>query len=230
MTLPTVSASVNTANLHPELDRRLAAFFAHPTIVDRCKIVSAERSRASQVRLWLQSQATGNPPSAANPYRTIGVDEQGRKWTGSYHMLQPDGRVHAVDLRRYGTLTWGQLEPVANTFGLRRTVPSEDWHYQAAVLRGGRLVFFDAPALVAPPTPVLPPAPVDPTEDDDAMEILTNATTRASYLLVGSVLAPMTGEKRDAYKTYGVRERFMLAEDFAAVADVAARQGLIAST
>ena len=62
------------------------------------------------------------------------------------------------------------------------------------------------------------------------MEILTNATNGASYLQVGSVLAPMTGEKRDAYKTYGVRERFLLGEDFDAIADVAARQGLIAST
>lgn len=212
MTLPTVSASVNTANLHPELARRLAAFFGHPTILDRCKIVSAERSRAAQVRLWLQSQATGNPPAAANPYRTIGVDDQGRKWTGSYHMLQPDGRVHAVDLRRYGTLTWGQLEPIANTFGLRRTVPSEDWHYQAARLVGGRLVFFDAPALAAPPAP--PPVVVPPSEEDDDMIMARNSNTGEVVLLDGPAVRLLTGAVYGQLIAAGVKQVDVPEPDF----------------
>lgn len=211
MTLPTVSASVNTTNLHPELDRRLAAFFAHPTILDRCKIVSAERSRAAQVRLWLQSKATGNPPAAANPYRKIG-EGPGGTWTGSYHMLQPDGRVHAVDLRRYGTLQWRQLEPVANSFGLRRTVPSEDWHYQAARLVGGRLVFFDAPALTAPPQP--PPVVVPPSEEDDDMIMARNSDTGEVVLLDGPAVRLLTGAVYGQLIAAGVKQVDVPEPDF----------------
>ncbi len=68
VTLPTTSSRVRTAELHPRFRARLEAFFQHPEIAGKVKIVSGVRTIADQQRLYdLYKRGRGN--LAANPHR-----------------------------------------------------------------------------------------------------------------------------------------------------------------
>ena len=108
-------------------------FFGDAEIEGRVVIVSGCRTLAKQKYLfngWVKRLPGFN--LAADPNRVFG----GGKWRGSWHMQQADGYCYAVDLRRkrniFGKskISWADVERVAKEYGLRRTVPSENWHYQ----------------------------------------------------------------------------------------------------
>ena len=126
MRLPTTSKHVRVDLLHPTFKARLDAFFKHPEIAGQCAIVSGVRSYADQKYFWdLYQSGKGN--LAANPDRYM----SNGKWKGSYHMQQPDGYGHAVDLRIIGRkLTRARCAEIAKTYGIVQTVRSEWWHMQ----------------------------------------------------------------------------------------------------
>jgi len=112
----------------------------------RVGVTSSTRSRAVQedlYRRWLAG--TYKVPAVANPNGNGHLSPWGWRWRGSYHMPQGDGFSHALDLNRSGC-TWAQLEELARSCGLRRTVSNEPWHYQWV----NRATIFEAPALVTP--------------------------------------------------------------------------------
>jgi len=125
--------------LHPTFKARLDAFFKHPEIAGKCAIVSGVRSYADQKYFWdLYQSGKGN--LAANPDRYM----SNGKWKGSYHMQQPDGYGHAVDLRITGRgLTRLRCAQIAKTYGIVQTVRSEWWHMQWQT----HSAIFDAPAM-----------------------------------------------------------------------------------
>jgi hypothetical protein len=139
--LPTTSSRVRTAELHPRFRARLEAFFRHPEIAGKVKIVSGVRTIADQRRLYdLYKRGRGN--LAANPDRQLA-----NGFRGSYHMQQNapgcDGYGMAVDLRITGRgLTWARLHQIIRTFGMRPTVRSENWHMQPGRMGGGRFEWF----------------------------------------------------------------------------------------
>ena len=141
MSLPTTSSRVRTAELHPRFRTRLEAFFAHPEIVGKVKIVSGVRTIADQRRLYnLYKSGRGN--LAANPDRRLANGFQ-----GSYHMQQNapgcDGYGMAVDLRITGRgLSWARLHQIIDTFGMKPTVRSENWHMQPGRMGNGRFEWF----------------------------------------------------------------------------------------
>jgi len=139
--LPTTSSRVRTAELHPRFRARLEAFFAHPEIAGKVKIVSGVRTIADQRRLYdLYKRGRGN--LAANPDRRLA-----NGFRGSYHMQQNapgcDGYGMAVDLRITGRgLSWARLHTIITTFGIRPTVRSENWHMQPGRMAGNRFDWF----------------------------------------------------------------------------------------
>jgi hypothetical protein len=136
--IPTTSASVNIRDLHPRFRDRLAAFFQHPEIVGKVKVVSGARTIAQQRALYAKYKA-GKGNLAANPDRVRGG------WRGSAHMCQQgfDGYAYAVDFRITGRgLSTARLNEIAATFGVVKTVPSEWWHHSPIQLRNNKLVWF----------------------------------------------------------------------------------------
>ncbi len=124
-------AGVNVELLHPILRRRLDALHADPRTRGRLSIYSGVRTYAHQKRLYDDWVAGRRKDVAANPERVIGdrtfFGVSGIA-QGSWHMAQPrlGGWGYAADLAGYDAGT----EAIAREYGLLRTVPSEQWHYQ----------------------------------------------------------------------------------------------------
>ena len=113
-------------HLHPVLLFRLAgAWWGSQLLRDHATIESAARTVAQQTALFAKWR-DGSGNLAADPSRVIAPG-----FRGSYHMVQADGFAHAVDVRRTGPLSWSQVNDELRIWGLQRTVPGEDWHYQA---------------------------------------------------------------------------------------------------
>jgi hypothetical protein len=149
MALPTTSKWVRTDLLHPTFKARLHALLNEDSrIAGKVKIVSGVRSYADQKRLydgWKAGKAGFN--LAANPDRYM----RNGKWKGSYHMQQPDGYGHAVDLRIVGRgLSTGDVARIAKDYGVCQTVwnPFEWWHFQWQTTTN----VFPAPAMEGKPT------------------------------------------------------------------------------
>ena len=159
--LPTTSQWVDLSLLHPEFKRRLEAYFADPRIKGKVKICSGGRTYNQQKELYTKHK-NGKGNLAANPDRRFGpkgLDGKGI-WRGSWHMQQIDSYVYAVDIRLTGRISWAVAHDVADDYGIRKTVPSENWHMQPRYTSE----WFPAPAFdkdySAPPTPA--PEPVLP--------------------------------------------------------------------
>jgi len=137
--IPTTSRHVNINDLHPRFRARLEAFFQHPEIAGKLKVVSGARTVAQQRALW-QKWKAGRGNLAANPDRV-----RSGGWRGSQHMCQPafEGYAYAVDFRITGRgLTTNRVNEIAATFGIVKTVPSEWWHHSPIQLRNGKLTWF----------------------------------------------------------------------------------------
>ena len=117
----------NVAQLHPVLVFRLAvAYWCSELLRNNVRIESAARTVDQQRHLYARWR-NGQGNLAADPDRTIAPG-----FVGSYHMVQPaTGYAHAVDLTRTGPVSWSQVHAELTPMGLLRTVPGEDWHYQA---------------------------------------------------------------------------------------------------
>jgi hypothetical protein len=124
--IPTTSQWVDLRYLHPEFTRRLEKFFADPRVKGRIKIVSGCRTYAKQKDLY-RKYKNGRGNLAANPDRRFGPNGF---WKGSWHMTQDDGKCYAVDFRLSGRINWGTCHAIAEEYGLRKTVPTENWHMQ----------------------------------------------------------------------------------------------------
>ena len=159
--LPTTSQWVDLSLLHPEFKRRLEAYFADPRIKGKVKICSGGRTYNQQKELYTKYK-NGKGNLAANPDRRFGpkgLDGKGI-WRGSWHMQQIDSYVYAVDIRLTGRISWAVAHDVADDYGIRKTVPSENWHMQPRYTSE----WFPAPALdegyaipqLPPAEPVLP--------------------------------------------------------------------------
>ena len=162
MGLPVTSRWIDLGFLHPEFVRRLEGFFADPRIRGRVKICSGGRSYAEQRALY-DKYKRGKGNLAATPDRRFGPKGLNGVgiWRGSWHQQQIDSWVYAVDLRLTGKITWATTHQVADEYGIRKTVPSENWHMQPRYTTE----WFPAPALdegyLIPPTP-----PVEPVIPD----------------------------------------------------------------
>ena len=117
-------------NLGPVDRETLARFYAASGTAQinwRLGVVSAARTVSQQRRLY-RGYKKGLPGYnlAANPawQRPDGS-------FGSRHMVQKTGYSYALDLRISGALGWDATHSVLHDFGLRFTVPGEDWHCQA---------------------------------------------------------------------------------------------------
>ena len=129
--LPTTSQWVDLSLLHPEFRRRLEAYFADPRIKGKVKICSGGRTYNQQKALYTKYK-NGKGNLAANPDRRFGpkgLDGKGI-WRGSWHMQQVDSFVYAVDIRLTGRISWATAHDVADDYGIRKTVPSENCHMQ----------------------------------------------------------------------------------------------------
>ena len=161
MVLPTTSKWVDCSLFHPEFTRRLEAMFADPRIRGKAKICSGGRTY-NQQKAFYTKYKNGKGNLAANPDRRFGPKALNGVgiWRGSWHQQQIDGYVYAVDIRLSGGLKWGVFHDIAEDYGIRKTVPSENWHMQPRYTTE----WFPALALDAeyliPPTP--PPEPVIP--------------------------------------------------------------------
>jgi len=156
--LPVTSRTVDLTLLHPEFRKRLEAYFADPRIKGRVKICSGGRTYNRQKELYTKYK-NGKGNLAANPDRRFGpkgLDGKGI-WRGSWHMQQMDSFVYAVDIRLTGRISWAKAHDVAEDYGIRKTVPSENWHMQPRYTTE----WFPAPAFSKDyeiNEPVLPPA------------------------------------------------------------------------
>lgn len=110
---------VRVAQLHPDLKRRLARLLGDHRLGGKVRIASAVRTYAEQKDLYDRWKAgTYKVPVVARPGT-------------SNHEVRSDGYGHAVDLDfAPHPDDWVLLERVAREHGLRRTVPSEGWHYE----------------------------------------------------------------------------------------------------
>lgn len=143
--------TVNTEQLSPDLRRRALATLTDPRLGDRVRIASGARTKAHQERLYAEWKAGRyNVPVVADPNRKVWDPYMpGGFVYGSRHMVQPDGYAHAIDFDFVpGPDDWPLLEVVAKSHGLRRTVPSEGWHYE-----------LDRAWRPPAPEPSLPPDP-----------------------------------------------------------------------
>ena len=144
--LPVTSKWVRLDELHPRLKYRLGAFFEEGQIKGRVAICSGVRTLAQQQALYDKYKA-GKGNLAANPSRIFGGGFQ-----GSWHMVQPakGNYGYAVDFRIMGgsTISTWEVNNLAHTYGLHKTVPSEWWHHQPfGRTPVGAWGGFDAPAL-----------------------------------------------------------------------------------
>jgi hypothetical protein len=164
MVLPVTSKWVDLSLFHPEFTRRLEGLFADARIKGRAKICSGGRTFAQQEAFYVKYKS-GKGNLAANPRRRFGPKGLNGVgiWKGSWHQQQIDGYVYAIDARLSGGLKWGVFHDVADEYGIRKTVPSENWHMQPRYTNE----WFPAPALdsdyLIPPTP-----PVEPVLPDFA--------------------------------------------------------------
>jgi hypothetical protein len=164
MVLPVTSKWVDLSLFHPEFLRRLEGLFADPRVRGRAKICSGGRTYNQQKALYAKYKA-GRGNLAANPDRRFGPKGLNGVgiWKGSWHQQQIDGWVYACDVRLSGGLKWGVFHDVAEDYGVKKTVPSENWHMQPRYTTE----WFPAPALdegyLIPPTP-----PVEPELPDFA--------------------------------------------------------------
>ena len=142
--LPTTSKWVRLTELHPKFIERLEHLLLHDDRVKgRAKIVSGCRTYQQQVELYRKYKAgTGN--LAANPDRRFGPNG---KFRGSWHLEQEDGYAYAVDIRLSGGLSWAEFHAVADEYGIKKTVPSENWHMQPYGYLNGKWQWFPAPKL-----------------------------------------------------------------------------------
>ena len=203
MDLPVTSNRVDLTYLHPEFRRRLEGFFADPRIKGKVKIVSGGRSYAEQKALYVKYK-NGKGNLAANPDRRFGPKGLNGVgiWRGSWHMCQIDSWVYAVDIRLTGKINWGTAHSVADEYGIRKTVPSENWHMQPRYTTE----WFPAPKLddqvLIPPTP--PPEPVLP----DFLAIL-------AYLdKIGEAVAVRPLRRRDSGEPVEIMQRRLAHLDF----------------
>lgn len=132
--------NVNIGPVDPQTMARFYAAMDDPQIVWRLGIVSAARTKAQQRHLY-DGYKAGKPGYnlAANPdwARPDGT-------YGSRHMVQPDGRSYALDLRLHRLLGWPTAHTVLAFYGLRFPVPGENWHAQALIrFAGGSPVYHD---------------------------------------------------------------------------------------
>ena len=144
--IPKTNSSINTDLLHPEFKRRLEAFFADDRISGKVKVVSAVRTYAQQ-KYFYDGYKSGRAGFnlAANPDRKTSSGFQ-----GSYHMQQPafDNWGYAVDFRITGRgISTSQVNVIAKSYGMQAYVPGEWWHHQPCRVIGGKVKWFDAPAL-----------------------------------------------------------------------------------
>jgi len=156
--LPVTSRTIDLSLLHPEFRKRLEAYFADPRIKGKVKICSGGRTYNQQKEFYTKYK-NGKGNLAANPDRRFGpkgLDGKGI-WRGSWHMQQFDGSVYAVDIRLTGRISWAKAHDIAEDYGIRKTVPSENWHMQPRYTSE----WFPAPALgegyeIPEPEPTLP--------------------------------------------------------------------------
>jgi len=157
--LPTTSKWVRLTELHPKFIERLEHLLLHDSRVKgRAKIVSGCRTYQQQVELYRRYRAgTGN--LAANPDRRFGPNG---KFRGSWHLEQEDGYAYAVDIRLSGGLSWAEFHAAAEEWGIRKTVPSENWHMQPYGYLNGKWQWFPAPAMKGKEDKTLTKAPPPP--------------------------------------------------------------------
>jgi hypothetical protein len=122
--IPVSSKRVRLDGLHPEFVARLEHFFEDSRVRGKVVVVSGVRTVREQAALFDRYRNHGGV-LAADPGRVFGGG-----WVGSWHMVQPDGFGYAVDLRLTGWVNWGTVHEVAGVYGVRPTVPGEDWHVQ----------------------------------------------------------------------------------------------------
>ena len=138
-TLNLVGRNVNMDPVDPETCARFYAAQSDRAILWRLGVVSAARSVGQQRRLYRgYKQGLPGYNLAANPawQRPDGS-------YGSRHMVQATGYSYALDLRISGSLGWDAAHSVLHGYGLRFTVPGEDWHAQAmARFEDGRPVYW----------------------------------------------------------------------------------------
>ena len=130
--------------LHPEFVARLERFFVDPRVRGKVVVVSGVRTVREQAALFDRYRNHGGV-LAADPDRVFGGG-----WVGSWHMIQPDGFGYAVDLRLTGWVDWETVHSVLDAYGVRPTVPGEDWHVQGRHVDG----WFPSPFEVDVPEPV----------------------------------------------------------------------------
>lgn len=130
------------AGVHPLLAYRVELLLADPALGDRYGVTSGARSVAQQRSLF-NRYLRGEGNLAANPDRAISTSAGfPYSWTprGSWHMVQPDGFAHAVDLKRPWWHTRAKarsvVHPLLPKYGLKATVSSEWWHVQALTSSG----------------------------------------------------------------------------------------------
>jgi hypothetical protein len=142
--LPTTSKWVRLTELHPKFIERLEHLLLHDSRVKgKAKIVSGCRTYQQQKELYRKYKAgTGN--LAANPDRRFGPNG---KFRGSWHLEQEDGYAYAVDIRLSGGLSWAEFHAAADEVGIKKTVPSENWHMQPYGYLNGKWQWFPAPAM-----------------------------------------------------------------------------------
>ena len=171
--LPTTSKWVRLTELHPKFIERLEHLLLHDSrIKGRAKIVSGCRTYQQQVELFRKYKAgTGN--LAADPSRKFGpVDKTTGQpmFRGSWHLEQIHasessglkGYAFAVDIRLSGGLTWAEFHAAAEEVGIRKTVPSENWHMQPYGYLNGKWQWFPAPAMKGKEDKTLTKAPPPP--------------------------------------------------------------------
>lgn len=182
--------------VHPQLLKR------YERLVEFCwdrswyvGVTSATRSYDEQrtlYRAWLRG--TGN--YAANPDQVLGNSPFLPTWKvrGSYHMVQADGYSHALDLH-WQQCSDEQFKKAAELFGLRQTVPGENWHYQ----------WWDTTGIFKPVLPEPVPT-LDKFEEDEMTPTIHKPTPRASeaftwdftYLPADTTQAPVGGFRCDS--------------------------------
>ncbi len=124
-------------NFSPLLAWRLRRAYEDSELLRKhLRIESGVRPKSEQEELYAGYKAGKKGFNlAANPERVIGT-HNGNTWYGSYHMEQPDGYGHAVDLTTHWKVPWGEVHKLLRAWGLHKTIPSEDWHHQAETIKG----------------------------------------------------------------------------------------------